>query len=262
MKLNILLGITDHLAAKFKGNLTDYIKFFKGNQGAFKGEKRTYAPKEGMLDEPTKRTNVVVQTTVDEKLTWLVDESSKYIDALFAQEATNASNTAKANLIVGNQDWGEFSALELLRLKSLLDTTDFRAMYALLPVRADNRIWEACSAEQYRDRKIMQTPLVTSVAKTTVKESFILQDPNVTANSPSYKPTVSSKDTVVEVADTTAQEFSGEISHRERALMLKRIDDLRTAVIEALKKANDVEAVPSNMTAAKLFNYIHTGSNA
>ena len=48
-------------------------------------------------------------------------------------------------------------------------------------------------------------------------------------------------------------------SHRERAELLRRRTKLLTAVIEALKEANDVEAIESNMTAEKLFGYLHKG---
>lgn len=255
MKLNTLLGITDHLAKSFKNNLLNYIKQFKAMQGAFKGVKKTYAPKDGMMDDTTKRGNDLVVTTVDEKLKWLTENSSKYINALFSQEATNASGTAKAPLMVLGQNWGEYSALELLRLKSFLDTPDFVGMYATLPVRADNKEWEPCTDNQYTGRAIFQTPMQRSVSKS------ILQDPNISGAAPSYKATTAVRDTVIEIGDATFQEFSGEILHRERAEMLLRIDQLRTAVIEALKVANDVVAVESNLTADKLFNFIHVGSH-
>ncbi len=261
IKLNTLLGITDHLAKSFKLGLLNYIKFFKSSQSAFKGVKKTYAPRDGMMDDSTKRGNDLVVSTVDEKLKWLTENSSKYINALFAQEATNASGTAKAPLMVNGNNWGEYSALELLRLKSLLDLPDFVGMYATLPTRADNKEWEECTDAQYANRKIFQTPMQRSVSKSILKETYILQDPNISGTAPSYKATTAIRDTVIEVGDASYQEFSGEILHRERAEMLLRIDQLRTAVIEALKVANDVVAVESDLTAEKLFNFIHAGSH-
>lgn len=214
-----------------------------------------------MMDDSTKRGNDLVVSTVSEKLKWMTDNSAKYINALFAQEATNASGTAKALLVVDGNEWGEYSALELLRLKSLIDLPDFAGMYATLPVRADNRVWEPCTDGQYTGRNIFQTPMQTSVSKSILKETYILQDPNISGSAPSYKATTAVRDTIIEVGDASYQEFSGEILHRERAEMLLRIDQLRTAVIEALKKANDVEAVESNLTAQKLFNFIHVGQH-
>ena len=66
-KLNITLAKTEALAVNFKNALTNYVKFFRGEQGAFLGEKKTYTCAEGKIDEPTRRGNRKVQTTVDEK---------------------------------------------------------------------------------------------------------------------------------------------------------------------------------------------------
>jgi len=258
-KLNVLLAKTDHLGSSFKKGLVEYIRFFKDKQGAFRGEKKTYSPKDGTIDLPTERKNELVTTTVSEKLDYLVESSSEYIDALFSQERTNASGLAKANLTVDGINFGDFTALELLRLKSLLEAGDFENVYANMPVRSDSEIWGKSSNEMYKDRDIFESELVKGTKKSTTKEQYILQDPNVNPDSPSYKPTVASKDTIIDLGDYTYQKFSGESTHRERADILKRRTKLLTAVIEALKVANDVEAVESPMTAKKLFGYLHNG---
>lgn len=51
MKLNVLLAKTDALASSFKTSLKDYIKFFKGNNGAFLGVRKTYSPNPGTIVE-------------------------------------------------------------------------------------------------------------------------------------------------------------------------------------------------------------------
>jgi hypothetical protein len=260
MKLNVLLGVTDHLAKIYKGNVVDYIKFFKGSQGSFKGERKTYTAKDGTIDDPSKRGNVLVVTTVAEKLAWLSENSAKYINALFSQEATNASGTAKAPLIVDGVKWGDFSTLELLKLKSLLDSEDLKNMYATLPVRADNKTWEVCSNPTYANRAIWQTPEDTGTSRTTIKEPYILPDPNCQPNSPGYKPQVMQRDIPQDLGTYTRQEYSGEILHVERANMLLRAEKLRVAVVEALKVANEVEAIQSGLTSDLLFNWINAGT--
>ncbi len=257
-KLNVLLALTDHLAGVFKKGIDEYIKFFKGAQGAFKGEKKTYTPKPGTMDEPNERGFKRVITTVREKLDYLVSSSEEYIDALFAQEKTNSSGLAKAQLVVDGEDFGELSSLELLRLKSLLETGSLKEMYENLPVRNDDEIWTPTTAEDYTDREIFESASRSGVKKTTVKESFILPDPNIDkVDGAKYVPQLSSKDTVMELGDYTHQRFSGEFSHRQRANILKRRSRLLAAVIAALKVANDVEAVPSTVTAARIFGYLH-----
>ena len=257
MKLNVLLGKTDHLSSTHNALIKSYIAFFKAKQGAFLGERRTYVPREGTVDEPGKRKNAIIQTTVNEKFEWLKDNSKDYIDALFSVEATNASGNAKAKLFVGEDDWGEFTSLELLRLKSLLENNDLRGMLENIPVRSDANIWEENTAEQYEGRSVFQTPLSKGIEKTTVKETFILEDPNIgKIEAKSYAPQLAQKNITQELGDYTHQYFSGEISQREKANILKRRSNLLTGVIEALKTCNDVESVSSSLNANKILNYI------
>ncbi len=260
LKLNTLLAKTDHLASIFKKGLEDYVKFFKTAQGAFKGEKKTYDPKQGTIDAPNERVNKLVVTTVDEKLNWLAENSADYINALFSQEKTNASGNAKATLAVDGVSFGEFTSMELLRLKSLLESGTLKDMYENIPVRNDDEIWTASSNESYTDRGIFESTQRTGTVKSTVKESYILSDPNIgKMEGAKYTPQIAHKDTVIELGDYTFQRFSGEWSHVQRAGVLSRRSKLLTAVIEALKVANDVEAIESGMTAAKLFGYLHAG---
>lgn len=260
-KLNTLLAKTDHLATSYKNSIKDYLHFFKDKQSAFKGEKKTYEPKPGTIDVISERGNKIVVTTVDEKLDWLKETNSEYIDSLFSQEATNASGLAKAKLIVEGVEFGEFSSLELLRLKSLIENGDIEQMYSNIPVRGDDEDWNKTSEDQYKSRNVYESKKQEGVRKSITKESYIISDPNVKElkDSSSYKPQVATKDTVTELGDYTYQKFSGEWSHRERAELLRRRTKLLSAVIEALKISNEAEAISSNMTADKLFGYLHTG---
>lgn len=262
IKLSVLLAKTDHLANQFRANVRDYSAFFKDKQGAFRGERKTYEAKQGTIDQPGKKGNKLVQTTVGEKLKYFVETNSEYIDALFSQEATNAAGQARAELKVDDKSFGTYSSLELLRLKSLLESGDIEQMYTLIPVRSDEEEWTPTVEEMYKDRDIQDGKKLSGVEKSTYKEQFILADPNVPQlkDSSSYKPQVGQRDTVIELGDYTFQKFTGEYSHRQRAELLRRRSKLLSAVIEALKKANDIEASTSEMTAAKLFGYLHEGS--
>lgn len=261
IKLNVLLAKTDHLAASFKKGLEDYVKFFKTSQGAFKGERKTYEARANTVDQPGERTNKLVVTTAEEKLSWLKDNSREYIDALFSQEKTNASGLAKARLKVGDVDFGEFTSMELLRLKSLLENGTLEEMYKNIPVRTEDEVWTPTTDEAYKDRKVYESTKRIGVAKSILKESYILPDPNIgKVEGSKYTPQIGTKDTVVELGDYTYQKFSGEASHTERAGILQRRTKLLTAVIEALKVANEAEAVQSDMTSDKLFNFLHKGT--
>ena len=260
-KLNVLLAVTDQLRHYYKSMISDYTKFFANNQGSFKGEKKTYVARDGVVDEPKKRGVVKVATTVPEKLDYFVDNSSPFIDALFSQEKTNSSGTAKAELIVDGNVWGTFTSLELLRLKSLLesnDTGDLGSMIEKIPVRKDSVIWSNSKSEDYTGRKVYENNLDGGEAKTTVKESHVLLDPNLKGKELpiNYTPPIAQKDAILVLGDYTRQEFSGEWSHQERALCLRRRTTLLTAITQALKAANDCEAIKSEITAKRIFDYL------
>jgi hypothetical protein len=260
-KLNVLLAKTDHLAETYRGMIRDFMKFFSKSQGAFKGERKTYSPKEGTIDMPNNRVMVKVQTTVSEKLDWFIERAAKYVDAAFSVELTNAASTT-TNLIVGGEDWGTMTSLELLRLKSILENGELHMMLQNIPVRSDSEVWVKSTDPDYDGREVWETPKLTGVAKTTEKESYILPDPNLDKlqDSKGYTPQLGVKNTVIELGDYTHQRYSGELSQRDKALMLERRDDLLVAVIEALKKCNEVEAMESKLNAKRVFGYIFKGN--
>lgn len=259
-KLNVLLAKTDHLAASFKKGLEDYVRFFKTSQGSFKGEKKTYEPMPGTIDVPSERANKLVVTTVDEKLKYFEETAKEYIDALFSQEKTNASGVAKAKLVVEGTVLGEFTSLELLKLKSLLESGNLVEMYSNLPVRNDDEEWNATDNEMYKNREIFESVKQIGTKKSTVKEQYILADPNIAKiEGAKYTPQVAVKDSTIDLGNYTYQKFTGEYSHRQRAEILKRRTTMLTAVIEALKIANEAEAVKSSLTSDMIFNYLHRG---
>lgn len=259
MKLNVLLAKTDVLATEFKNSINNYGKFFSKSQGAFLGEKRTYQPNEGTVDEPSKRGNVKVQTTMAEKIDYFINSNKEYINSLFSQEKTNSVGNATAKLVVDGKDWGTYSSLELLRLKGLVENSSFGILLNGIPVRSDSEQWDESNNEAYQDREIFETPLVEGTNITTVKESYILKDPNVSDSSPNYNAVVAQKTTVQELGEYTVQKFSGQWSQRKRAGALSRKSTLHIAVVEALKECNEAEVTKSDLTSDKIFGYIFDG---
>lgn len=260
--MNVLLAKTEHTASQFKALIKDYVGFFKDKQVHFKGIRKTYTAREGTIDDPGKRGSAAVTTTVSEKLKWFEDVVTPHIDALMSLEATNASGRAKAQLFIDDVSLGEFSSLELLRMISLVEGNDFEIMYSNIPVRTDTELWSRSEDSQYEGREVFQTEISRGIAKTTEKEQYIMADPNAERyrEGVSVTPQVGVKSTIVELGDYTVQHFSGEITHRERAEILLRRTKLLTALKEALKRANEAESVPSDMTATKLFGYLHRGT--
>lgn len=263
-KLNVLLALTDALRAKFKHMVADHTVFYSKSQGAFLGEKNTYTPKEGCADEPSKRSYVKVVTTVDEKIAYFIKESGPFIESLFSQEKTNAMGLAKAELVVNGESWGEFTSLELLRLKSLLETKDLgdlESLLSVIPVRPDSKVWNKTTFDEYSGREVWETPMVSGISRTSDKTEYILEDPNLVGKTlpAGYQPKTAFKTAIREVGDYTIQEFSGQWSHRQRAMALKRRSDLIIAVTQALKECNECEVVKSTLTSEKIFGFIFNG---
>jgi len=263
-KLNVLLALTDQLRVQYKNMVADYSKFFAKSQGAFLGVRKTYTAREGTVDDSSKRGFTPVATTVKEKLDYFIESTSEFIDALFSQELTNASGSAKGLLIVDGLSWGTFTTLELLRLKTLVESSDLgklEEMLSNIPVRSDSEVWNKSYDEL--GRELFETELLRGVAKTTVKEPYIVKDPNLeTKEIPQgYTPPVVSRDIVHELGDYTVQNFSGQWSHRDRALALRRRASLLSAITVALKEANEVTAEISALTGKRIFGYLFFGNN-
>lgn len=257
MKLHVLLA-TIEANARTVGNLIkEYCVFFDRKQGAFQGERGTYTAHPNTVDEPKKRSFKKIQTTVGEKLDYAIPIIGPYLKMQLDQERSNASNIA-TELEIGDKSY-MVTTLELLRLKSWLDTSGIVNMIETIPLRSDAEIWVKSDDETYSGREgIYQSEKIESVNKTTEKESYILEDPNLTKlkDKGSYAPQIGVKNTVVTLGDQTFQKFSGEWSQTERALALKRIHDLKVVVTAALKKCNDAVVVESEINTEHLLKFI------
>lgn len=257
-ELNVLLAKLEQGASQFKALLRDYTTFFKKESDNFRGVKNTYEPRPDTVDLPSERKLIAVVTTVDEKFDYFTNMVKSYISEMFNCEATNASGTARADLVVDGNVIANLSSLELLKLKSFLENPQLQEMFQNIPVRKDSEIWEPCTEEMYAGRAIMQSPLLKGTKKSITKTQYILEDPNVQklGSATHYQPQIAVKDTVMELGDYTMQRFSGEWTPRQRALALQRRSTLLSATIAALKVANEVEAVKSNLDSEWLLNYL------
>ena len=260
-KLNQILAITESQMNKLKGLYVDYIKFFKGRQSSFKGQVKTYEIVPGYVDIPTNRIYTNVVTTVDEKLDYFKEIVTPILNNVLSLEATNASGKVTADLIVGEDNWGKFSSLELLRLKNFLSSQKFKEMISTIPTRSDTKEWNPSGREEHDDRNISVTPIIKFEEKTTEKEEVILQDPNIQAaiqagKDINYAPQKTMLTKQVVIGNGTFQEFSGEFTHHKRATILKKLSLLQEAVIDALQRANQNEVTDSSFDTDKMFNYL------
>ncbi len=250
-KQSDLLGLRDKLEKSFQAMLDDMVTKFKNKQGLFMGERKTYKALDGFADEPTKRSYTNVASTVKEQLNWFKKHTADYLKTTLSIEKTNATGL-KAELIVDGKSWGEYSTLELLRLKSILDSK-FRHMIDELPIRQESQIWKITTDSTYTGRDVYETPIDSGFSKTTLKETIIVHDPH--ADKPGRQPVSANIDKQVNVGEYTIQNFSGAITNLERATFKVKYNELYTAVIEALEKANNAESVESDL-GDKMLDYM------
>lgn len=250
-KLAVLLGLRDKVEKTFGGMLDDMISKFKNKQGMFLGLKNTYTALEGFADDPSKRAFQNVESTMNEQTDWFKAHTVDYFSTIFSIERTNSFGGAKAPLIVEGKVWGEYSTLELLRLKSILDGK-LKTMIHDIPVRNEAFLWQKSEQDAFKNREVVETPVESGFARTTLKESYILTDPHPDKG---RQPVVASKDTIVNIGAYTKQNFSGAWTMRQRAEAMVRLNVLYIAVVEALENANDVDAIQSDL-GEQVINYL------
>lgn len=244
--IGALLAVTDQETGPMKAMIDNYSKYFSNNQGDFRGLKKTYEPKEGTIDEPKNRAYKEVVTTVDEKLTYFIDQVAMPLHRKLSLEATNASGTARAELVVGDKAYGVYSTMELLGMKTFFSNPKLQDMIKNIPVRPDDRTFS--KSPDYGDRAVVMTPTSTYTNTTTEKTSRIMADPNVAAaiaagKTINYSPQVETINTPVVLGEGQMTEYSGEWSHTQRAHCLNRLAEINKAIVAALAVANQTEIV-------------------
>lgn len=261
LKMNTLLAKTEHSASSFAQMLANYNNFFKSKQGAFRGEKKTFVPRDGYFDDPSKMGTTTVVTTVNEKMDWFNDQFKNYLNEVFSIESTNSAGAKRVELKVGNQSFGMLTALDLMRLKNILTSKDIISVFENIPVRSDATVWSKSDNPEYAGRDVYETEIMRGVTRTTEKDEVILKDPNIDplhlpAN---YNARTTVKSKTVETGDYTMQQFTGEWTQRQKAELLRRRSELLAAVITALKEVNDVESMNSNLDVDSFINYLYKG---
>lgn len=264
-KMNTLLAQLDHAKEVSSKEMLSYIQLFKTKQGMFVGERKTYTPREGYPDKPSERSFKQVASTVDEQLTYMLDDSTphtgalpRYLKLLFQKEATNSKGAYRVPLVVEGVTLGVLSAEELLRLKDVLTNDQLTEMIKNLPVRSDSVRWVESTDPDYKARNIFETEVSRSVDRIGEIKTEILKDPNIDPkNLPAnYRATTNQVKVTYEIGDQTRQNFSGEYTQTQRALILSRKSVLLDAVVKALKEVNDVEAEASSLDVNATLNYI------
>lgn len=251
-KQSVLLGLRDKLEKTFTGMLDDFLQKFKNKQGIFIGWNKTYDALDDFADDPTKRSFQKVSGTVSEQFAWFKEHTKDYFNTVLSIEKTNSTGIS-SDLVVNGEFWGNYTVLELLRLKSIMDGK-LKAILSEIPIRDEKVIWTKTDKDYYGNRDVWETPIVEGFTKTTLKRTEIVNDPHI-KEAPNRPPVPVQFETQVNTGKFTEQKFSGEMTMLERANILAKYDKVYTAIIEALENANNVETVESDL-GSKFIDYI------
>lgn len=243
-KLAVALGLREKTEKDFTNMVNDMTDKFVKKQGLFIGGRQTFEAMEGFADEPEKRKFQNVASTVKEQLNWFKDKGADYLKTTLSIEKTNAGGI-KAPLVVAGETWGEYTTLELLRLKGILDSK-LKSMIQQLPIRSESQIWEKSTQAEFQGRDIWQTRLDEGYTKTTLKDTVIINDPHI-KEAPGRSPITKETSQQVNTGKYTKQDYSGAITNRERAEMEVAYNDLYKGVIAALEQANSAEVEESDL---------------
>lgn len=243
-KQSVLLGLREKQEKTYSAMLDDYLQKVTKKQGIFQGFNKTFEPIEGFADQPEKRAFQKVQSTVKEQIDWFKEHTEDYFSTVLDIEKTN-SGGIKGKLVVDGDEWGEFSVLELLRLKSIMDGK-LRVILNELPLRDEKIVWKPTTNDLYGNRAVWEAEKISGLTKTTLKRTEIVNDPHI-KDAPNRPPIVAQIDTQANTGSYTEQKFSGEITALERALLLVKYDKVYTGIIEALEEANNAEAQESEL---------------
>ncbi len=229
----------------------------KGNQ-AIGEAKNTFTKKDIYFDGMVKRyvsmeedselipdEKKAIVTTVKGKLETAIETIVKGIDAHISKEETNASEKARAELVVEGQRIGLFSATSLLALESHLNK--IKDLY--------NNIPTLDSAKKFHfDEQDGIYKTEPEVKFRSVKRPKVIVKYEATEKHPAQTELLYLD---IQVGKYETVYSSGKLASTQKAQLVKRIEALLEAVKIARSKANHAE-VTNIQVGQQLFDFIHS----
>lgn len=242
-KLHELLAVEQDRKNRATAALGEALQAFTKRDAIFDGMLKRYVPTEEDSETIPDETKEMVSTLKD-KLTQTLEVFGTGVDAHLSKEETNASNTAKAELLIGEQSFGILSATSLLALEGHLGK--LREVYAALPTLDITKKWNFDA-----QRSIYRTD--EEVKFRSVKRPKVIVKYEATKEHPAQTELLY-LDFQVGKYETTY--YSGKITAAQKATLLRRIDQLIEGVKTARAKANNVD-VQNVKLSQRLFEFIN-----
>ncbi|KOY84730.1 hypothetical protein AD998_20090 [bacterium 336/3] len=242
-KLYELLAVEQDRKNKANESLGEAKKIFTKNDPYFDGMIKKYVAIEEDSEQIPDETKEMVKT-VKQQLEELQENVVAALDATLSKEETNASNTAKAELVVGDTSFGTFSATSLLALESHL--SKILDLYQTIPVLDSTRKWSFDN-----QKSVYKTD--EEVKFRSIKRPQVIVKYEATDKHPAQTELLY-LDFQVGKYETTY--FSGKLTIAQKNEIIKRLEKLMEAVKVARAKANSVE-VQNIKLGDKVFNFLH-----
>lgn len=244
--LHSLLAVEGDLKNISSKVLREAVTTFNKKDDHFDGLVKEYTA----FDEANSNTNNTesksMVTTVLEKIVYVQDPIAKAINATVSKEETNSSQNAVASLIVGDVNFGTFSATSLLALEKEL--AKIRDMYARIPTLDPVKKW---ARDEMVSGMVYKTDPVTTFRTQKVEDFVIVVEP--TEHHPAQTAKVT-KDVTIGKYETTYS--SGKITPLMKSKLLEKIDLLIQAAKKARSAANGAEVVSTDI-GNKIFDFIN-----
>lgn len=244
-KLHELLAVEQDRKHKATQAIGEALKIFSKQDPLFDGMMKRYISLEEDTEQIPDETKEMLGT-VKEKLNATLEVVVSGIDANISKEETNAAGLAKADLVVGDKNLGNFSATSLLALESHL--VKIKELYQNIPTLDATRKWTFDS-----QKGVFKTE--EEIKFRSVKRPKVIVKYEATKEHPAQTELLY-LDFQVGKYETTYT--SGKITPAQKASLLKKIDDLLEAVKIARSKANNID-VNNVKIGQKIFDFINEG---
>ncbi|MHA1916278.1 MAG: DUF7873 family protein [Promethearchaeota archaeon] len=242
-QLHQILAVENEKKSTASSMLAEALKTFKDKQGHFDGETRSYTRIEEESDIlPNEHRDVV--TTVKERLEYTLGHLGPVIDLLVQKEETNASGSVHANFVVGEKEFGTFSATALLQLETQLKA--LRNLYNAVPTLDPVKDWKIDpNTGRYKTGK--------EISYRSVKVKDVIVAYPATDKHPAQTAVV---DKDKQVGKWEKSFSSGRITPLQKSQLLGNIDKLINGVKKARSIANNAEVIDVRISK-KLFDFIN-----
>lgn len=242
-KLYELLAVEQDRKNKSNLSIGEAKKTFTKNDPYFDGMVKKYVSLEEDNEQIPDETKEMVKT-VKQQLEEVLEDAVTAIDATLSKEETNASGTAKAELIVGETNFGMFSATSLLALES--QVSKILDLYQAIPTLESTKKWNF-------DKQTNTYKTEEEVKFRSIKRPKVIVKYEATDKHPAQTELLSLDFQVGKYVTTYS---SGKLAISQKMDMIKRLEKLIENIKIARSKANNVE-VGNVKLGQRIFDFIH-----